>query len=160
MTQVVRRVVLGLLVVGLVVAAAVGYHLVTAEPEADGDGAEQPRSRTTGTTDDGWRVVAYDTVTLEVPPAWGFLDTSGCEFAAEHWGPDGVDPCSSGVGLWFYGSATFDPATGPGVHKEPPSDALPDGGWAGYVTRVDVAVYAVDLDRELVRRVLRSVSRD
>jgi hypothetical protein len=93
-----------------------------------------------------------------VPPAWDRLDTSACEFQAEHWGPADVEPCSSGIGLWFYASATFDPATGPGVHAEPPSDQLPEGGWAGYVTRSDVAVYAADFDREVVRRILRSVA--
>ena len=63
-----------------------------------------------------------------------------------------------GGGGRFYASATFDPATGPGVHVVEPTEGLPDGGWGGYVTPGDLAVYAQDVDAEVVRRILRSVS--
>ena len=35
---------------------------------------------------------------------------------------------------------------------------LPDGGWAGYVTRGDVVVDVADADQAVVRRILQSVT--
>jgi len=149
----VRMAVVVLLAVGLVVAGYVGYRLFTEKPHH-----EPPISRVTDTTDDGWQVVSYLGVKVELPPDWARLDMGACVGSSEHGGPSGLDPCAGDVGLWFVASATFDPATGPGVHTAPPSDNLPDGGWSGYVTRGKVVVNVAGPDQEVVRRILQSVS--
>jgi hypothetical protein len=151
----VRAVVVVLLVGGLLVAAYAGYRLFTEEPAH-----HPPVSRATGTTDDGWQQVTYRGVQLEVPPGWQRLDMAGCGSAPERWGPAGLDPCAGDAGLWFRAAASFDPATGPGVHTAPASPHLPDGGWTGYVTRGDVVVDVADPDQAVVRRILQSVSDD
>jgi hypothetical protein len=150
----VRMAVVALLVVGLGVAAYAGYRLFTESPPAH----RAAVSRTTGTTDDGWQVVTYRGLHLEVPPDWRRLDMSSCDSEPERWGPAGLDPCAPDAGLWFLASATFDPATGPGVHTAPVSASLPEGGWAGYVTRGDLVVDVADPDEAVVRRILQSVS--
>jgi hypothetical protein len=149
----IRKAFVALLVVGLGVSGWVGYRLFTEEPRHD-----PPASRVVGSTDDGWQQVTYRGVDLEVPPEWTRLDMAECDFSPEHWGPAGLGPCADDIGLWFYASATFDPATGPGVHTAPASANLPDGGWAGYVTRGDLAVYVGYTDQAVVRRILQSVS--
>jgi hypothetical protein len=151
----IRAAIVVLLMVGLLVAGYYGYRLFTEEPKH-----EPAVSRHIGTTDDGWQQVTYRGVDLEVPPGWRRLDMKGCEFTFERWGPANLDPCSNDAGLWFHASATFDPATGPGVHKAPKSAHLPDGGWAGYVTRGDLVVDVADPDQAVVRRILQSVSAD
>jgi hypothetical protein len=150
----IRAAIIVLLVVGLVVAGYTGYRLFTEEPDHDA-----PVSKATGTTDDGWQQVTYRGVTVEVPAEWERLDPDTCQGSSEHWGPADLDPCADDRGLWFLESATFDPATGPGVHAVPISDNLPAGGWGGYVTRGKVVVNVVDSDQAAARRILQSVSQ-
>jgi hypothetical protein len=152
----VRMVIVALLVIGLGVAAYAGYRLVTEEPPPH----KAAVSRTTGTTVDGWQVVTYRGLHLEVPPGWRRLDMSSCDrdLPQERWGAAELDPCAPDAGLWFRAAATFDPATGPGVHTAPASKNLPQGGWAGYVTRGDLVVDVADPDEAVVRRILQSVS--
>ena len=154
MLKKVRMAVVALLVLGLCIGGYAGYRLFTEEPPAH----QAAISRSTGTTADGWQVVTYRGVHLEVPPDWRRLDMDGCKSSGERWGPAGLDPCAPDAGLWFLASATFDPATGPGVHTAPVSESLPDGGWAGYVTRGDLVVDVADPDEAVVRRILQSVS--
>jgi hypothetical protein len=149
----VRAAIVVVLIAGLLLSGYYGYRLVTEKPQH-----EPPVSRVTGTTDDGWQQVTYLGVDLEVPPDWERVDMAGCIGTTERWGPKGLDPCADDLGLWFLASATFDPATGPGVHTAPKSKNLPDGGWTGYVTRGDVVVDVTDPDQDVVRRILRSVS--
>jgi hypothetical protein len=150
----VRAGVVALLVAGLVIAGYAGYRLVTEEPPEHAP----PVSRSTGTTTDGWQVVTYRGVNLEVPPDWRRLDTSRCDAELERWGPAGLDPCAPDAGLWFHQAATFDANFAPGVHVAPASESLPDGGWAGYVTRGEVVVDVADPDQAVVRRILQSVT--
>ena len=150
----VRRLFLAVLVLGLAVAAGVGWVLFTADPEDEP--AVEERADVVGAADDGWQQLSYRGLRLEVPGGWTRMD-GDCESAAEHWGPSELEPCSAGVGVWLYGAATFDPGDGPGVHAVEATDNLPDGGFGGYVTPSDVAVYAQDLDEEVVQRVLESV---
>lgn len=156
MVKKIRAAVVALLIAGLFVAGYAGYRLFTEEPPDHGPAV----SRTTGTTDDGWQVVTYRGVHLEVPPDWRRLEANGCDVSMERWGPAGLDPCAPDAGLWFREAATFDPATGPGVHTAPASVNLPDGGWTGYVTRGDVVVDVTDPDQAVVRRILQSVRED
>lgn len=149
-----RATFIALLVIGLGVAGYVGYRLFTAEPDHD-----PPVSRASGRTDDGWLQVTYRGVTVEVPAQWERLDTSGCEGATEHWGSHDLDPCADDAGLWFLGSATYDPATGPGVHTVPVSANLAAGGWGGYVLRGEVVVSVADPSQDIARHVLQSVSQ-
>lgn len=153
MRQRIRMAVIALLVIGLAVAGYEGYRLFTEKPHH-----EPPVSRVTDTTDDGWQVVSYLGVKVELPPDWTRLDMGSCVASSERWGPSGLDPCAGDVGLWFLDSATFDPASGPGVHTAPPSANLPDGGWSGYVTRGKVVVNVAGPDQTVVRRILQSVS--
>lgn len=149
----VRAAVVVLLIAGLVLAGVVGYRLFTEEPPAH----EPTVSRSTGTTDDGWQVVTYRGVDVEVPPDWRRLEATGCEGATERWGPAGLDPCAPDAGLWFRDAATFDTGFDPGVHVAPVSANLPEGGWTGYVTRGQVVVDVADPDQAVVRRILQSV---
>jgi hypothetical protein len=150
----IRMAIVVLLVGGLAVAGYAGYRLFTEEP------THKPQvSRVTGTTDDGWQEVTYKGVNVELPPGWERLEVADCGPSQERWGPADLDPCAGDAGLWFLASATFDPAGGPGVHTAPVSDNLPQGGWAGYVTRGDVVVNVADPDQAVVRRILQSVSQ-
>jgi hypothetical protein len=150
----IRLAIVVVLVAGLVVSGYVGYRLFTEEPVK-----EPPVSRVTGSTDDGWQLVSYRGVTVELPPEWDRLDMASCPGALEHWGPVDLDPCANDVGLWFLASATFDAATGPGAHGAPASANLAQGGWTGYVTRGDMVVNVGDADEAVVRRILQSVSQ-
>jgi hypothetical protein len=150
----VRRLLLAVLVCGLVVAGVAGWVLFTEKP--DDEAPEQVPADVVGAAADGWQQLAYGDLRLEVPPGWTRME-GDCEFAAEHWGPTELGPCSADVGVWFYAGATFDPGTGPGAHPVEGTDDLPDGGFGGYVIPGDVAVYTQDVDKDVVQRVLRSV---
>ncbi|WP_028650530.1 hypothetical protein [Nocardioides halotolerans] len=149
----IRAALVAVLVVGLLVSGYVGYRLFTEEPDR-----EPSVSHVTGTTDDGWQLVTYRGVTVELPADWDRTDTTRCGAESERWGPAGHDPCSMTEGLWFRASATFDATVGPGVHTQPASDTSPDGGWGGYATRGDVVVDVAGTDEAVVRRILQSVS--
>lgn len=123
--------------VAALVVLAVGC---TAEPETPDDGV--PDTRT----------LEHRGVRLDLSATWVRLDTSGCEFPSDRWGPSGTDACRSFDGLAFYGSATLDPTFQPGVVRED------DGAWSGYVRAGDVAVDVHSADRAVVRDVLGSVT--
>jgi hypothetical protein len=149
----IRVAIVVILIAGLVVSGFVGYRLFTEEPDRD-----PPVSRNTGSTDDGWQLVSYRGVTVELPPEWQRLDTAICDVDLERWASVGQEPCDGDAGLSFLDTDTFDAATGPGVHTTPASDVLPAGGFSGYVTRGDVVVNVTDADEVVVRRVLQSAS--
>ncbi len=148
----VRSAFIALLVVGLAVSGYFGYRLFTEDT-----GHAPASSRVSGTTDDGWNQVTYRGVTVELPPSWKRLDTAICEAPRERWSIAAQAPCDGDAGVTFLASATFDPATGPGVHTSPPSGAFPQGAWMGYVTRGDVVINVLDPDQDVVRRILQSV---
>jgi hypothetical protein len=89
-------------------------------------------------------------VRVDVPPSWERVDVRTCELRFPRWAPPGPDRCSPAVGVVFYGSATFDPAYGPGVRRV-------SGAWAGYAYAGEFAVYVSGGDRDQVRKVLDSV---
>jgi hypothetical protein len=127
-----------LLAVGLIWFRAAGAPRAEAVAEA----VSQPPAP------EMWKTIEYRGVRVDIPSAWERPDTSGCEFRFERWAsPD--SPRCGGEGVVFYGSATFDPAHGPGVRR---TAAL----WAGYVFAGDYAVYASGSERDLVQRVLDS----
>jgi hypothetical protein len=101
----------------------------------------------------GWKTIEYRGVQLDVPSDWERLDLSECEFRSERWAPPGSPPCDFEGGAVFYGSATFDPAHGPGVRRTG-ANGTDAAAWAGYVYAGDFAVYARHTDRDLVQRVL------
>ena len=98
----------------------------------------------------GWKTIEYEQVRVEIPASWERLDQGGCEFEFEVWASPGTDPCSWSGGVAFYGSATFDPAHGPGIRRDD------DTSWAGYAYAGEFAVYVGDDDRAVVRRILAS----
>jgi hypothetical protein len=149
----IRVAIVVILIAGLVVSGYIGYRLFTEEPDRD-----PPSSRVTGTTDDGWQLVYYRGVTVELPSDWRRVDTSICPTEVERWAGIGQEDCDSEAGLSFLDSDTFDAATGPGVHTTPASASLPAGGWTGYVTRGDVIVNVTEADEVVVRRILQSAS--
>lgn len=100
-----------------------------------------------------WKTLEYRGVQVDVPSSWERLDMDDCEFQFEVWAPPEVNGCDWAGGMAFYGSATFDPANGPGVERGESRDE-PD--WGGYTYAGDFAVYASDNDRKVVQRVLRS----
>jgi hypothetical protein len=102
---------------------------------------------------EGWKTVEYHGVQIDVPFAWVRLDMSDCEFQFERWAPSDSPPCDFEGGAAFYGSATFDPARGPGVWRTTTNGT---DAWGGYVYAGDWAVYTSDTDRDLVQEVLDS----
>lgn len=109
---------------------------------------------------DDRQTISYDGVRVTIPQAWERLDLDSCEFEFETWGPPSEDPCGPDVGVAFYPSATFDPATGPGAHRVTDGRA-DDPEWAGYKLAGDEwAVDVQDDSEDVVRRVLASVTSD
>ena len=106
-------------------------------------------------TPSGWKTIEHDGVLVDVPAAWQRLEMDECEFQFERWGPPGTSSCRAESGVSFYGSATFDPAHGPGVRRVDSTDEPP---WGGYAYAGDFAVYASDGERSIVKRVLRSAA--
>lgn len=104
----------------------------------------------------GWKTIAYRGVRVEIPTGWQRSDRDDCEFEFERWAEPAETGCATeGEGVSFYGSATFDPAYGPGLRR---GDAVLDGAaWAGYTETGDYAVYTSGADRELVADILDSV---
>lgn len=136
----------------LLLACAVAVLGVVLLTDRDADPA--PRSRTVGEAPrEGWRTVAIDDLRVDLPASWRRLDTSGCELAFERWGPEDLDACDPAAGLAFYGSATFDPALGPGVHRGRGDDPA----WGGYQTAGSMVAYAGGPDRAVVTAILGSV---
>ena len=136
-------------VVAAVACAAVLALGVGCYP-AKGPRAEVVDEAGTSTT---WKTIEYEGVRVDVPAAWQRFDMDDCEFRFERWGLPSSANCSGGSAVAFYGSATFDPAHGPGVRRakgpgEPP--------WGGYAYAGDFAVYVTGLDRGTVQRVLKS----
>jgi hypothetical protein len=107
--------------------------------------AESPQS--------GWKTIRYEGVRVTIPVAWERSDRGDCEFQFEFWAPPNSDDCEQAGGVAFYGSATFDPAHGPGVVRVQ-NRTEPD--WGGYTYAGEFAVYVSDDDRDIVQRVLKS----
>ena len=56
----------------------------------------------------GWKTLAYEGVSVDIPSDWKRLDMGDCEFRFERWAPPGVPPCDPDAeGIAFYGSATL-----------------------------------------------------
>jgi hypothetical protein len=100
-----------------------------------------------------WKTIEYQGVQVDIPASWEPLDMENCEFQVEAWAPPEVDGCDWAGGMAFYGSATFDPAHGPGVKRVRSRD---EPEWGGYKYAGDFAVYASTDDRAVVERVLQS----
>jgi hypothetical protein len=138
-----------LLVVAAVFAALLILVLVWFRAAGD------PRSEVVGDSPsrEGWKTVEYDGVRVDIPSAWERMDTGDCEFPFERWARPDSPPCDFEEGVAFYGSATFDPAHGPGVRRTT-ENGTP--AWGGYTYVGDFAVYASYGDRALVHDVLAS----
>jgi hypothetical protein len=102
-----------------------------------------------------WKTIEYRGVQIDVPSAWERLDMSDCELQYERWAPPHSPPCRYEGGAAFYGSATFDPAHGPGIRRTA-TKGTDAPTWSGYVYAGDYVVYASDNDRDLVQRLLDS----
>ncbi|MGO4256490.1 hypothetical protein [Marmoricola sp. RAF53] len=148
-------------------AAAVGCAsalvLVTALALAFTDRGDYPPSsyphaRVVAETggDDGWKTIEYRGVRVDVPWRWRRVDMTGCEFSYERWAPPGTTPCRYDGGVGFFGSATFDPAYGPGVRRSERTGSPAWGGWTDGNARL--VVDAGDEDREVVATILGSVT--
>jgi hypothetical protein len=116
-------------------------------------GEPRPEAVALATARRGWKTVEYRGVRFDIPSAWEPVETSDCEFRFPRWAPPDSPPCGRGGGVALYGSATFDPAHGPGVRRTTEKGAA---AWAGYVRAGDYVVYASDADRGVVRIVLDS----
>lgn len=137
----------------LAAACAALFAVVLIGFEATGD----PRSEVVADfpAREGWKTIEYQGVRIDIPSVWERLDMSDCEFQFEQWAPPDSPPCGLEKGAVLYGSATFDPAHGPGVRRTATNG--PDAAtWSGYVYAGDYAVYARDTDRDLVQEVLDS----
>lgn len=131
----------------VLLAAGVGMY-VTRDPHADV--IDESAAAT------GWKTLAYEGVSVDVPSDWERLDMGDCEFRFERWAPPGVPACDPDAeGVAFYGSATFDPDFGPGVIRNDEADPkIPD--WKGYVYVGEFAVHASGNERTVVESILDS----
>ena len=78
----------------------------------------------------GTRAITYQDLRVVIPASWERRELDGCEFRFEHWSRHSVPHCDTESGVSFYASATFDPATGPGVRRSRTGAAT---AWSGYV---------------------------
>ena len=79
---------------------------------------------------------------------------SSCEFQFERWALPDSAGCDFEGGLGFYGSSNFDSTFGPGVRGTTENGIRT---WGGYAYVGDIAVYASDDNRDVVKGVLDSV---
>ena len=105
----------------------------------------------------GWKVIDYEGVHVAIPADWDRLDQGDCEFRFERWAAPGTKACAVAGGVAFYGSATFDPADGPGVRRNKAQD---EPRWGGYAYAGKFAVYASDDERAVVRKILASAKSE
>jgi hypothetical protein len=145
-TPVLRRLLWAALCAGLVAVAVAAYLGL----RSAGNGGVVPRPDDMLVS----KAVEYHGVRVTVPGAWKRSDMQRCEFAFEHWAPPGAPACGRGTGVSFYGSATFDPAHGPGVRRGGRHDST---RWNGYVSAGDYVVYVAAQDPTVVRDILASV---
>jgi hypothetical protein len=106
-----------------------------------------------GSSRPGWTTIRFEGVRVDIPASWKRLDRDDCEFEIEVWAPSDSQSCTWAGGVAFYGSATFDPAQGPGVRR---TASREEPAWGGYTYAGNFAVYASDDDRETVLQVLQS----
>ncbi|WP_433832822.1 hypothetical protein ACQP2E_17145 [Actinoplanes sp. CA-015351] len=140
-----RTVRVALLAAGCAVLGAVALCGPRASPEAPPAApVSAPASQAV------WKTIEYRGVRVDVPGDWEQANMSACSFSVHKWAPPGAPACDPKTGVVFYGSATFDPAHGPGL-REAGSET-----WAGYVYAGAFAVYATSTDRALVQRILDS----
>ena len=102
----------------------------------------------------GWKTIEYQGIRVDIPAGWERWDLDDCEFQFEHWGPPGSSVCTSGAGVAFYGSATYDAAHGPGIRRAAATGR--GGAWEGYVDVGEFVVYTSDDDRDVVEALLNS----
>jgi hypothetical protein len=104
----------------------------------------------------GWKTIEFEGVRVDIPSEWERSDRSDCEFEFERWAQQDEVGCdTTGDGVSFYVSATFDPHDRPGLKRR---DASTDAkGWAGYTYVGDYAVYVSGENRGVLAEVLRSV---
>lgn len=133
-----RRTRTALVSVGAVVALAVPVAVV-ALTGGDDPRPDDPVASDPPVAPAGWRTVEHGGVLVDVPASWT------CQT-----GEQGTEGCTHGDDwLAFYGSATFDPARGPGLVE------LPDKAY-GYVTTGDWAVSVQAGSARQARRILGS----
>jgi hypothetical protein len=144
-----RRVRLSMLVVvGVLLLVAASCYWARSGP--------RPQAATEFGKRGGWKTIEYQRIRVDVPADWEGAEMDGCEFPVERWVPPGSPACEpDAAGVAFYGSATFDPAFGPGVRRAE-ANGTNASAWAGYVYAGDFAVHASNADRDLVEEVLGS----
>ena len=119
-------------------------------PPAAGPPSHAPA--TTSPLAGGLERVTYAGATVDVPDDWAPVDCS--QGGWTQLGPGAPGPCDDGVGVIFYGSATYDPSDRPGVISPVGTDPALFGG---YAYGGDWAVYVQTPRRDLTRQVLASV---
>lgn len=136
----------------LVLAAAV---VLAFTDRGDHPPSSYPHARVVSETG-GWKTIEYRGVRVDVPWRWQRVDMAGCEFSYERWAPPGTTPCRYAGGVAFFGSATFDPAYGPGARR---SERAGEPAWSGWTDGDSwLVVDAGDEDREVVAKILGSVT--
>lgn len=139
-----------------VVLAIVAPAAVLTGAGGDGAGDEVVGNDETSTAPTGqWQTVAEGEVRVEIPGDWSRFTCDFDGFEGEVFGPTEVDACGFGTYVALYGSATFDPAHGPGVITEGVESVVP-ASWGGYVYAGDQAAVSSTPDRDLTRRILAS----
>ncbi|GAA3816779.1 hypothetical protein [Nocardioides panacisoli] len=135
----------------LLAACALAGCSDDAPPAVEGPSAAPA---TTSPLPGGLERVRYRGATVDVPEDWKPLDCG--EFDWTQLGPAGPGPCGGGVGVAFYGSATYDPKDRAGVISPVGTDPALFGG---YAYSGDWAVYVQTPQRTLTRQILASVDQ-
>jgi hypothetical protein len=149
-----RRIALGGAGAALVIAAPVG---VIAGLGGGSNSDEHVGNDLTSTTPDGeWQTVESDDVRAEIPPDWRRFTCDFDGFERDIFGPSEADACAFGTYVGFYGSATFDPFSLPGVI----TTSTQGDAWSGYVYAGEQAVSASTDDLDLTRQILASARVD
>lgn len=134
----------GLLLIAALVVVFVGLQ-VTGDERVKVADQSSPRQ--------AFKTIEYAGVHIDIPSAWHRVDTGGCGLQSERWARPDSAPCAFEEGASFYGSASFDSLTPPGVRRSTGNGAT---AWDGYTRRGAFAIYVSAGNRELVRDVLAS----
>ncbi len=132
---------------GAAVLAVVSFRYQAASGSSPGVVTDSPAKS-------GWKTIEYQGIRVDIPSGWERSEMADCEFRFEHWAPADSPGCGSDEGVAFYRSASFDPASGPGVERVEANGV--SHFWAGYVEVGGWAVYASDGDQDVVAMLLNS----
>lgn len=137
---------------------AVAVALVVWWSTSSDDGAVVVDDSPAGVSGISTKTLEYEGIRVDVPSSWVRMDLGEFELPHEMWGPPVQNPCHAETGASIYASATFNPATGQGVHRVDGTAMPCRTVWGGSEDVGDVSVYIQDTSMDVVRSALASVA--